>query len=181
MRKIIGIAGKARSGKDTIAAHLWTHYGFTRMAFADPVKLATQAAFGLSNEQTWLDEHKEVVIPFWGLSPRQMFQLMGTECVKPHFGNDIWVKRMILSLQSLPEDNIVIPDVRFEPEAEFIRANGGVIVHLFRGAAPAVNAHVSEAGIEVDERDYAIFNNGTIEELHTTIGAFVSVLMEDEA
>ena len=36
--KLIGITCKARSGKDTIARHLWAQHAFTRIAFADPLK-----------------------------------------------------------------------------------------------------------------------------------------------
>ena len=94
--KLIGITGEARSGKDTIAKHLWAEYGFTRIAFADPLKLAAQQMFGLSHAQTWDDSLKEVVIPHWGMTPRKIFQLMGTEASKPVFGEDVWVKRWLM-------------------------------------------------------------------------------------
>ena len=54
--KLIGITGKARSGKDAIAKFAWSQYGFTRIAFADAVKLSAQAKFGLTAAQTWDDE-----------------------------------------------------------------------------------------------------------------------------
>lgn len=164
-RQIIGIAGKARSGKDTVASLLWTHAGYTRLAFADPVKLASQAIFRLTNEQTWSDAVKELPIPPWGLSPRQMFQLVGTECVKPIFGEYIWIKRMMLDMQFLAEDNIVIPDVRFEPEAQFIRSVGGKILHLSRPGVQEVAKHVSEAGVRREDGDLVIVNDGTLEDL----------------
>ena len=138
MKKLIGIAAKARSGKDTVATYLWERHAFTRIAFADPMKMAAQAMFGLTSEVTWQDDMKETVIPYWGMSPRQIFQLLGTECVKPHFGNDIWIKRFMLTYSVVAEtDDVIIPDVRFTAEADFIRAKGGRIIHLIRGDAPA--------------------------------------------
>jgi hypothetical protein len=83
--KLIGIVGKARSGKSSIAQHLWSEHAFTRIALADPLKLAAQQIFGLSDEQALRDEFKEIEIPFWGMSPRQMFQRIGTEASKPVF------------------------------------------------------------------------------------------------
>lgn len=177
MRTIIGIAGKARSGKDTVAKHLWTQYGFTRLAFADPVKMAAQIIFGLSNEATWGDEFKETVIPYWGKSPRQIFQLLGTECVKPFFGEEVWIKRLQISLESLPTDDIVIPDVRFEPEARWIRQMGGTVLHLQRTGVEAVNQHVSEAVVEFRLPDEIIVNDGTLEQLQFRVDALISKLM----
>ena len=36
--RIIGIAGKARSGKDTIAQYLIEHLHYMRVGMADPIK-----------------------------------------------------------------------------------------------------------------------------------------------
>ena len=177
MKKLIGIAAKARSGKDTVATYLWERHAFTRIAFADPMKMAAQAMFGLTSEVTWQDDMKETVIPYWGMSPRQIFQLLGTECVKPHFGNDIWIKRFMLTYSVVAEtDDVIIPDVRFTAEADFIRAKGGRIIHLIRGDAPAVNAHVSEAGVPFVEGDIVLFNNGTLEDLYSMVDTIVEAL-----
>jgi hypothetical protein len=178
-RQIIGIAGKARSGKDTVASLLWVHGGYTRLAFADPVKMATQAMFGLTRAQTWDDELKEIPIARWGLSPRQMFQLVGTECVKPIFGDDIWIKRMLVDMEFLGEDNIVIPDVRFETEADFIRMSGGKILHLVRPGVQSVAKHVSESGVKVVEGDLAIVNDGTMEDLGARVLTLINTLIWD--
>ncbi len=42
---LIGISGRKRSGKDTLASRLISEHGFTRVAFADPLK-ATMPALG---------------------------------------------------------------------------------------------------------------------------------------
>lgn len=178
MRMIIGIAGKARTGKDTVAKYLFANYSFTRIAFADPVKQAAQVIFGLTNEQTWDDAHKEVVIPYWGKSPRQMFQLVGTECVKPHFGEDIWVKRLAMVADILGTDDIVIPDVRFEAEAAWIRQNGGYIVHLERPGAMTVSSHVSEAGIKFEPGDHIMTNDSSIKRLHDRVDTYIQFLLD---
>lgn len=178
MTKLVGIAGKARSGKDTLVRFLWTRYGFRRLAFADPVKAAAQLMFGLSNQEAWDDEFKETVIPYWGKSPRQMFQLLGTECTKPHFGDDIWIKRLKMAYDLLKNtDDIVIPDVRFEAEATWIREQGGTIIHLIRDDAPAVNAHISEAGVVRQYGDIVLHNNATLDELFVKAGKIVEEVL----
>lgn len=170
--KLIGITGEARSGKDTIAKHLWAEYGFTRIAFADPLKLAAQQMFGLSHAQTWDDSLKEVVIPHWGMTPRKIFQLMGTEASKPVFGEDVWVKRWLMSYNVLKDtDDIVIPDLRFDIEADALRKLGGVIVEVRRDAAGLTGEaakHKSEAGISTPP-DFVISNNGTFDELYAAV------------
>lgn len=179
MRKIIGIAGKARSGKDTIANYLWREYGFTRLAFADPVKLAAQQMFGLSHDQTWEDSYKEVEIPFWGMSPRRMFQLLGTEAGRNVFGHDLWIKRLAYSMSILPADDIVVPDVRFNDEADFIRSQGGLVVHLERPDGKAIEhaSHASEAGVERKAEDWTLFNQGTLGDLYSGVDQLMTHLM----
>lgn len=166
MIKLIGITGKARSGKDTIAKMLWTHHDFVRIAFADPLKRAAQTIFGLTEDQTWNDELKEVVIPRWNLTPRQIFQRLGTESIRDVFGSHVWTERWLLSYeQVMNTDSVVIPDVRFENEAKMIRELGGIIIQVRRGdgLSGAEGTHASETG-DI-EADFTIDNNGTLETL----------------
>lgn len=176
--KLIGITGKARSGKDTIAKHLFHTHEFTRAAFADPLKLAAGHIFGLSREQMWGDEHKETVIPYWGKSPRQLFQLLGTEAIKPVFGDDTWVKRWELTYMLFKDtDHMVVPDVRVDVEANRIRQLGGIIIEVRRGTglAGSTGEHVSELGLSTLP-DYIIENYGTIEELNAVVDRIVGGL-----
>ena len=174
--KLIGITGKARSGKDAVAKFAWAQYGFTRIAFADPVKMAAQAKFGLTAEQAWDDELKEVVIPHWNMTPRQMFQMEGTEAGRNVFGGDLWIKRFMLSYNLLKHtDDIIVPDVRFDNEAEALRSLGGIIIEVRRGQAGlsgSAGAHVSESGLSLPA-DYVIENEGTLEELYEKFEAIV--------
>ena len=177
--KLIGITGKARSGKDSIAKYLWAQYGFSRFAFADAVKLAAQAKFGLSDRQTWDDELKEVVIPFWGMAPREMFQKEGTEAGRDVFGYDLWLKRWLITYNLLGDtEDIVVPDVRFDNEADLIRSRGGIIIEVRRdvaGLTGAAGAHVSEGGLSAPA-DFVIHNNGTLEELYAAVDTILGGL-----
>lgn len=176
--KLIGITGKARSGKDTAARHLVMNHEFVRLAFADPLKLAAQEIFGLTAEQTWSDELKEIVIQRWGMAPRKMFQLLGTECVKPFFGEDMWIKRLDMNYEILKDsDNVVVTDVRFDPEADYIRSKGGIIVEVRRGTGLAGEAggHVSERGLS-KPADLVIENYGTLEDLHDAVDDTIALI-----
>ncbi|MGF6153860.1 deoxynucleotide monophosphate kinase [Pseudomonas fluorescens] len=92
MPTIIGLAAIARSGKDTVASMLLEHGDVAAYALADPLKLGCQSLFGLTDEETWSDDLKEKQIPLWGMSPRQMFQRVGTEFLRDH-NPDHWLLR----------------------------------------------------------------------------------------
>lgn len=172
--KIIGITGKARSGKDTIARHLWTHHAYTRLAFADPLKRSVNESFGLTTEETHLDEMKEVTIPYWGLSPRQMLQQAGV-MYRAQFGDDFWIKRWRMSFDMLKHtDDIVVPDVRFDNEAKVIRRLGGIIIEVQRGTGlvGSTGDHCSELGLS-SLPDFVVDNKGTLPELYAQIDTII--------
>jgi len=50
---IIGVAGLAGSGKDTVADHLVEYHGFVKVALADPLKRICREVFDFSEEQLW--------------------------------------------------------------------------------------------------------------------------------
>lgn len=168
---LIGIHGKARSGKDLAAKHLVNRHGFVRNAFADPLKMAAQQMFMLTDEQTWSDELKEVVIPYWEMSPREMFQKVGTEGGRMLFGEDIWLKRWRYHYDTFKGVmNYVVPDVRFENEAQYIRDLGGTVIHIVRDGTEekllgATKKHASEAGVTPHIDDFVLDNNSTKQEL----------------
>jgi len=74
---IIALGGLKRSGKDTFAgilaaAALARQLTPHRIAFADPLRSATAAAYALEGEDPFSDELKDVVDPEWGITRRQM-------------------------------------------------------------------------------------------------------------
>lgn len=158
--RIIGITGKAGVGKDTLAAYLELGEGYYCYSLAQPLKRGIEEMFNLS-PSIWKRENKEEVISWIGKSPRQLAQTLGTEwgrnCVAP----DIWLRCLQQVIDNLPSDaeGLVIPDVRFENEARFIRDQGGVIVRVLRDTEE-VNPHVSEQGL-ADELVNAEIENGS--------------------
>ena len=75
---IIGLVAPKRSGKDTAANYLCSSYGFKKYNFADPLKNGIGTMFGLNYDQLYGDS-KEKVDPYWGVTPRELFQKIGTE------------------------------------------------------------------------------------------------------
>lgn len=175
---LIGITGKAGAGKDTLGDYLWRKHAAVRIAFADPLKRAAQEIFGLSDAETWERDLKEVEIPYWGMSPRRMMQLLGTEAMQDTFGRDVWLKRWQQSYDIVKHsDNVVVPDVRFEAEAGLIRALGGVIVKVTRdtdnGLEDKAKAHVSEVSLPDTYIDAVIANNAGFKKLYAEMDSFL--------
>lgn len=193
---LIGIAGKAHCGKDTIGDYLIKNHNFQTYSFAMPIKKAICEMFGLQMSIFEDPETKEKIIPFWGYSPRQMAQLLGTEGGRDLFDANIWVRRAhiewcaliksAITLKKISQSletairGMAITDVRFENEAAWIRNQGGKIWHIKRDVAAKVSDHVSENGIEPVAGDLGIANDGTISELYENVDvALAKMLLRD--
>jgi hypothetical protein len=138
---LIGVTAPARSGKDTIGDYLVNEKGYTKYSFANPLKRAAMEIFGFTEKQVF-GSLKETVDPIWGVTPRLVLQVMGTELFQydiqkhiPEFekiGRGIWVERFKLWYKENSDKNIVICDVRFKHEAEAITQLGGEIWRVER-------------------------------------------------
>lgn len=185
---IIGLTGAAGSGKDTLAKHLVEKHGYTRLAFADPIKFALNQLYGWTMAMWENREWKEnpcVYVrgnPKVCLSPRQLAQWYGTEGGREIFGDNCWVKVLEQHIWSAWEPNFkddaplkkfVVSDVRFDNEASALRALHGVILKIER-QIPTISTHVSEKGIHPHQIRHHIFNLGTIQDLHNAFDVMFS-------
>ena len=89
MALVVGLVGRARSGKDTVAKALGPEYTLKRMA--RPVKDACKALYA------WTDEALESVLKdfkneFWGLTPRATMVHL-THQIKEYMGQDFFTRR----------------------------------------------------------------------------------------
>jgi hypothetical protein len=171
--RIVGLGYKARSGKDTIAKYLTSQPNWYNMSFAARLKYGCQQIFGFTPEQLFGDD-KEKLDSFWGLSPRAVLQLVGTECMRNTFGEDVWIKALQRSLFALPlSANVVITDVRFHNEAEAIKRWGGQLIRVDRpgfSASNGIDGHSSESELDgYVDWDAVITNDGTLDELYARV------------
>ena len=164
---IIGFAGKARSGKDTAGKYLVDKYQFAHYYFAKPLKDAAKIMFHLTDKQV---EQKEKPAEPWGKSPRELYQKLGTDVARSIDVN-VWVKGAEIFKKENPGRSIVITDVRFSNEAEWIRNQGGIVVYLNSETRGITNhtAHSSENGLKDSDIDIILQNDGTINELYEKI------------
>lgn len=183
---IVGICGGIESGKTTVAEHLVIEHGFQALAFADPL-WAMLEVIGVDPEQIadrrYKDHHP---LPHIGKTPRELIQTLGTEWGRQMVHPDLWViiaQREIEKHKRLhgPIDRLVITDVRFDNEAEWIRSMGGKLWHIARPIVDRPRGHSSERGINPRYIHRGIVNDGTLDELHANVDKRVAELVKELA
>lgn len=161
---IIGLAGYAQSGKDTFASILVEKYGFTRLAFADKVReLALEIRPSLRTPygvEDWDELKKEE-------SVRELLQDLGLG-VRKVIGSNTWVDLVMEQIID-DEQNVVITDVRFPNEVQAIKAAGGKVGRISRPGVNAVNDHYSEHALANVALDFAIENDGDLNDLNEVV------------
>lgn len=170
MAKLIGLTGLAHCGKDTAADILCAEFGYTKLAFADPLKKAVASIANEPVSNFYDNNLKEMPCPVTGRTRRVTMQAVG-EGLRHILGQNIWLANMACRLQTSPV-GVVISDVRYDNEAKFILGHGGVVIKIHRESAGlhgAVGNHSSEQGIS-DHLVYAtVTNNGTVESLREAL------------
>lgn len=162
---IIGLSGYAQSGKDTAAELLCLNYGYTRRAFADPMR---EALLRLNPKIDSITHVQHLVDDYgWDIAKknpevRRLLQHMGTEVGRGMFGENFWLVRTIAGLA--PENKVVISDVRFPNEARAIKELGGVVWRILRKSVEPINPHPSEHAMKDYEFDHTILNNNSLDD-----------------
>lgn len=198
---IIGICGLIGSGKDTAADYLVNFHEFRRESFASSLKDAAAAVFGwnrdlLEGRTRESREWREQVDFWWArrlniphLTPRWVLQNWGTEVLRNHFHDDIWIASVENKLRQ-SSDNVVITDCRFPNEIRAIKQLNGKVIWIVRGELPnwyefAVQAnqgdveareyleeskiHASETAWIGTQFDHIVFNNTSIDTLYSQL------------
>jgi hypothetical protein len=175
---IIGISGKAESGKDTAAKMLEIIYAnpeitfddfenrrynnfadINTVHFADTLKEVTQVMCHIGEWETNTQEGKKTTIDWLGITVREFLQKLGT-CVRIGIDNLFWIKETFANIDGWK--NVIIADVRFPEEIEAIKERGGIIIRLERNGAGAGN-HISEVALDdYTGWDKVIDNNNSL-------------------
>ena len=130
------------------------------LSFSDKLKKVAVELFGIDILHFTRRDLKEKEIPFWGMSPRQMMQKLGTDACRKGLGDKIWIHVMEMEITKHNVDVIIIPDIRFDNEAKFVKENDGFVFELHREGLIEIedNKHKSEQGIDNELVDWTIMN-----------------------
>lgn len=170
-RTIIGLSGPAGAGK-TYAAHILRNVlnekasgGFFKVdSFAAPLK-----AFVLDLAGEKFPLNKDAAYPlFPGMNYREVLQRIGTEVMRDSLDKDIWIRSLDVRNEN---QNVIIDDVRFENEVDWIHSKGGIVLRIEPTEGSVVKgqiwrSHASEIGnIKADAIVYNPFTSSLREEL----------------
>lgn len=179
---VIGLSGKSGSGKDTITdiiqkLTIKKDFIVYKNSFAKSIKDILVFNLGVFDNYKEIEKNKNSkdYIPnftIYGepMTTRQALQNIGEE-FKKIFGKDIWIKSLKNNIGNDYKYNsilIIITDVRFENEFDFVKNELGGKMILVTSPNSNNYEHISEKPIN-KEYDYIIENSGTLEELENKV------------
>lgn len=182
---LIGVTGKKRSGKDTLAQAL-TGVGFVRVAFADPIR---DLAYAL-DPLVWVEADEQHMLPQavrllgrgsshrlawlvdvvgWEAAKdtrevRRTLQRLGVDAGRKVLGESVWLDLGMTA--AARHEDVVITDVRFPEEADAVRTAGGRVVRVTRPGVTSFDTHATETAMDGYPVDVEVVNDTTVEALH---------------
>ncbi len=181
--RVIGVCGRRRSGKDTLAGILHDLYGYENVKISSDLKNALKILFGFDNEQIE-GNLKDVVDERWGVSPRQAMQFIGTEVMQykirellPNMGRKFWIKGFINKhIDGRLDDRLlVITDIRFLHEYDELKRylhNDLLMLRVERderNVTSLLDEHSSEQEFLNIPVSHIICNNGSKDDLRKCV------------
>lgn len=173
---LIGLSGKARSGKDTLFS-MAERYGWKRLSFADDLKRRAREDMGLSVEQTDGILKDIPCLELNGATPRQFLIDLGNLYRK--YNPTFWLDQVLAVAQQNPDQNYMVTDVRYENEADALKEAGALLVRLERHSSrdKMVDDNIKTSISETALDKYTGFDlvvtaesNRTFEDLEAALG-----------
>lgn len=188
---VIQLLGQARSGKDFTAAQLKLYYesigkSVEILSYAAPMKRIAAKLFDISLND--LDKYKNNPSHYslWVCTPsdhtvlnhlnfRVFLQRLGSDAIKPEFGDTVWADLMLLNIAKSDADIVIIPDCRFMVELDtFPKA---VTIRVVNNALAAPMNHASELELANYQTTYTLDNTGyklTLSDLSSIVKEIIS-------
>jgi hypothetical protein len=189
----VGLIGRARVGKDSVAARLSERHGYQRVAFADRLKEAALKVDPIIYQFTERDEDNEELRHNVGLSwvvgdhgwerakteypeVRRFLQQYGQTA--RDLDPDFWVRAALPSIAAAEALNlpVVVTDVRYENEACWLLNRGFTLVRVTRPnvtLAGEAGRHKSETELADFITDMTIANAGTLSDLNGIVDSLL--------
>ena len=134
---LIGIAGFARSGKDSLAQILSTlldHCKITSFAYylKKDIDSFLQSRLNIS-AFTENPKEKEIIRP--------LLVCWGTKVIRDKIDKEYWIRKMhnVRVIHRSQGIKTIIPDVRFENEVKWIHSLGGTTIYIEREGVGPIN------------------------------------------
>lgn len=188
----VGLLGRLRSGKDTVAAYLTEKYGYARFAFGDELKRYAHELFGE---------------PAPGTKPRELYQWFGQTMRERD--PDVWVRKCFEAVWRREEQvdayyamawnewsrapfRAVITDVRQPNEYHALISAGYMLIRVEAPESLRIHraiesgdsfalrdlTHDTETALDGFAADFTVVNDAGLPELYAQIDEVMVVLHE---
>lgn len=198
---VLGLGGKFRSGKDTVADYLVSEYGWKKVGMSDalhefllaqsPDVHVTSTGEPFVDSYTGIVEHLGYVEAKKLPEIRKLMQRTGTEAGRGVLGEDVWADAAQRRIQKLTEQgySVALTGVRYPNELAMLRRIGGWSAWVERpSAAPALEvtatqvvsaldaalSHTSENSLSAGDFQVQILNDGSLVDLYRACDTFLA-------
>ena len=183
---LIGLSGRAGSGKDTTANLLVGEFmkdgaQVKTISFAGKLKEVICDVFAV--DQCIFDDRvlkNSPMLEFSGRTPRQVAQFLGTEAFRS-IRSEVWVNYAMRKARKYLAQGIsvIVTDCRFLNEGDAIASYGGHVLSIVRGSVEVYD-HASENAIDEIKNQFAsctIQNNGSMADLSVEVKRFYDSIL----
>lgn len=166
---VVGLLGRAGSGKSTAGAYLEKRYGARRYSFAAPLKDITKHVFAFSEAQVrGTQADKEAVDKRYGISPREALIRLG-DGARHILWDAIWLDACLKRIFADKPKLAVIDDVRYPNEA---RAVAGLIRDTpssYDGYVIKLDYKDRESSVDVNAPSERSVDEVSVEDIFATV------------
>src|SRR5207302_2034633 len=99
-------------------------------------------------------------------------------------GETVWIDALDNAVKAAGADDVVVTDVRYPNEAEWVRSIGGIVVKIER---PGVDRsgpehqHLTETNVDLLKADRVIVNDGGLPDFYDEIDHLLTCIAVDES
>lgn len=189
MTNLIGLGGYAYAGKDAFADVLEKNLGWYKTYMSKALRESLEVLNPIIDMDFYTGSVKitrfKDIVDLLGYEKakenrevRALLQRMGTEVGRKMFSEDFWLdlcfKDAVKQLEA--GRNVVITGIRYPNELFAIQSLSGTPVWITRPENHVVNEHSSDNSLTPEDFDYTFKNEGTLEDLETTVPEFLKSL-----
>lgn len=175
--EVLALGGYAYAGKDSVANVLAERYGYTRIAFGDPVRDLLEAMnpliptpYGAVNLAWVLKDVGWDVAKREYPEVRRLMQQLGNGA-REHTVQDVWIQAALKKAEG--HERVVYTDVRHRNELDAVAGLDHYSIWISRPGVGPLNGHVSENQLGRLDFDFGYFNEDELEDLPDGFGLFM--------